>query len=42
MLRFDNIYCEFSKKFNLKKSDLILPLFVDENKNFQELSYLPG
>lgn len=42
MLRFDNIYCEFSKKFNLKKSDLILPLFVDENKNFHELSYLPG
>jgi porphobilinogen synthase len=42
MLRFDNIYCEFSKKFNLKKNDLIFPLFVDENNNFQELSYLPG
>src|ERR687897_709241 len=42
MLRFDSIYCEFSKKFNLKKNDLIFPLFVDENNNFQELSYLPG
>jgi porphobilinogen synthase len=42
MLRFDNIYFEFSKKFNLKKSDLIFPLFVDENNNFQELSYMPG
>ena len=42
MLRFENIYCEFSKKFNLKKNDLIFPLFVDENNNFQELSYLPG
>ena len=42
MLKFDNIYCEFSKKFNLKKKDLIFPLFVDENNNFQELSYLPG
>ncbi|HYY70945.1 MAG TPA: porphobilinogen synthase [Nitrososphaeraceae archaeon] len=42
MLRFDNIYCEFSKKFNLKKNDLIFPLFIDENNNFQELSYLPG
>src|ERR671911_20417 len=42
MLRFENIYCKFSKKFNLKKNDLIFPLFVDENNNFQELSYLPG
>ena len=44
--RFDNdIYYEFSKQFNLKKSDLIFPLFVDENNNnnnFQELSYMPG
>ena len=44
MLSFDNdIYYEFSKQFNLKKSDLIFPLFVNENKNsFQELSYMPG
>jgi porphobilinogen synthase len=42
MLRFDNIYYEFSKQFNLKKSDMIFPLFVDENNNFQELSYMPG
>ena len=44
--KFDNdIYYEFSKQFNLKKSDLIFPLFVDENNNnnnFQELSYMPG
>jgi delta-aminolevulinic acid dehydratase/porphobilinogen synthase len=42
MLTFDTIYYEFSKQFNLKKSDLIFPLFVDENNNFQELSYMPG
>lgn len=44
MLSFNNdIYYEFSKQFNLKKSDLIFPLFVNENKNsFQELSYMPG
>lgn len=44
MLSFDNdIYYEFSKQFNLKKSDLIFPLFVNENKNsFQEVSYMPG
>ncbi|HJU59718.1 MAG TPA: porphobilinogen synthase [Nitrososphaeraceae archaeon] len=45
--RFDNdIYYEFSKQFNLQKSDLIFPLFIDENNNsnnnFQELSYMPG
>lgn len=42
MLTVDNIYYEFSKQFNLKKGDLIFPLFVDENNNFQELSYMPG
>jgi porphobilinogen synthase len=42
VLTVDNIYYEFSKQFNLKKGDLIFPLFVDENNNFQELSYMPG
>lgn len=42
MLKFDNVYYEFSKNFNLKKSDLIFPLFIDENNNFQELSCMPG
>lgn len=41
-MSFDNIYSEISKKFNLKKSDLIFPLFIDENNNFQELSCMPG
>jgi len=41
-LRFDNVYYEFSRKFDLKKSDLIFPLFVNENNNFQELSSMPG
>ena len=40
----DNIYSEFSKQYNLKKNDLIFPLFVNENNNnnFQELSNMPG
>jgi porphobilinogen synthase len=42
MLKFDNYYYEYSKYFNLKKSDLIFPLFIDENNNFQELSFMPG
>lgn len=41
-MRFDNVYYEFSRKFDLKKSDLIFPLFVNENNNFQELSSMPG
>jgi porphobilinogen synthase len=42
VLKFDNYYYEYSKCFNLKKSDLIFPLFIDENNNFQELSFMPG
>jgi porphobilinogen synthase len=41
-LSFDNNYSEVSKKYNLKKSDMIFPLFIDENNNFQELSNMPG
>jgi porphobilinogen synthase len=42
MLKSNNYYYEYSKYFNLKKSDLIFPLFIDENNNFQELSFMPG
>lgn len=41
-MSFDNNYSEVSKKYNLKKSDMIFPLFIDENNNFQELSNMPG
>jgi porphobilinogen synthase len=41
-LKNESIYYELSKKFDLKKNDLIFPLFVQENKNSKEFSSIPG
>jgi len=41
-LKDESIYYELSKNFNLKKSDFIFPLFVQENKNSKEFSSVPG
>lgn len=38
----DDYYYEFSKKSNLRKNNLIFPLFVDESNKFQELNVMPG
>jgi len=38
----DDYYYEFSKKSNLRKNNLIFPLFVDESNKFQELNAMPG
>jgi len=42
MLEYENNYDEFSKRCGLYKKDMILPLFVDENDNFQESNVMPG
>ncbi|HEX5186397.1 MAG TPA: porphobilinogen synthase [Nitrososphaeraceae archaeon] len=41
-MKNENIYYELSKKFDLKKKDLIFPLFVQENKNSKEFTSIPG
>jgi porphobilinogen synthase len=41
-LKNESFYYELSKKFSLRKKDLIFPLFVQENKNSKEFSSIPG
>jgi len=42
MLEYENNYYEFSKRCGLYKKDMIFPLFVVENDNFQKSNVMPG
>ncbi|MGD1837128.1 MAG: porphobilinogen synthase [Nitrososphaeraceae archaeon] len=37
----DSYYSDFSSYFNIRKTDLIYPLFVHENTNYKEIEYMP-
>ena len=41
MLYDDSYYSEFSSHFDIRKTDLISPLFVNENTHYTETKYMP-